>query len=153
MRNSLLQILVDPVGRRPLQVEVGERAPDGEILHGQLRAEGGSTYEIRNGIPRFVPREEQQQTATSFGYKWKRRETYEFDHYVEMIRRDEVPRWGLESVEQFYDMFRNRARVLDAGCGSGGVSFELARRVGPSGRMIGLDLDETLPEEQHERLP
>ena len=32
---------------------------------------------------------------------------------------------------------------LDAGCGGGDVSVELARRVGPGGRVIGLDIDET----------
>jgi SAM-dependent methyltransferase len=32
--------------------------------------------------------------------------------------------------------------VVDAGCGGGDVSFELARRVGPQGRVIGLDMDE-----------
>ena len=33
--------------------------------------------------------------------------------------------------------------VIDAGCGGGDVSFELAERVGASGRVIGFDLDET----------
>jgi ubiquinone/menaquinone biosynthesis C-methylase UbiE len=33
--------------------------------------------------------------------------------------------------------------VIDAGCGGGDVSFELAERVGPSGRVIAFDLDET----------
>lgn len=32
--------------------------------------------------------------------------------------------------------------VVDAGCGGGDVSFELARRVGPGGRVVGLDMDE-----------
>jgi ubiquinone/menaquinone biosynthesis C-methylase UbiE len=32
--------------------------------------------------------------------------------------------------------------VVDAGCGGGEISFELARRVGPSGRVIGIDLDD-----------
>lgn len=31
---------------------------------------------------------------------------------------------------------------LDAGCGSGDVSLELSRRVGASGRVLGIDLDE-----------
>jgi SAM-dependent methyltransferase len=31
---------------------------------------------------------------------------------------------------------------LDAGCGGGDVTFELARRVGPTGRVVGVDLDE-----------
>lgn len=32
---------------------------------------------------------------------------------------------------------------LDVGCGGGDVTFELARRAGPAGRAIGVDLDET----------
>jgi len=31
---------------------------------------------------------------------------------------------------------------LDVGCGGGDVSFDLARRVGPRGHVVGLDLDE-----------
>ena len=33
--------------------------------------------------------------------------------------------------------------AIDAGCGGGDVSFELAERVGAAGRVIGFDLDET----------
>src|SRR5262249_21531875 len=32
---------------------------------------------------------------------------------------------------------------LDAGCGGGDVTLELARRVGPRGRAIGVDIDGT----------
>ena len=32
--------------------------------------------------------------------------------------------------------------AVDVGCGSGDVSFDLARRVGPQGKVIGLDMDE-----------
>jgi SAM-dependent methyltransferase len=35
------------------------------------------------------------------------------------------------------------AACLDAGCGGGDVSLELARRAGPSGRIVGIDLDKT----------
>jgi 2-polyprenyl-3-methyl-5-hydroxy-6-metoxy-1,4-benzoquinol methylase len=34
------------------------------------------------------------------------------------------------------------ARVLDVGCGGGEVSLELARRVGPRGHVLGIDLDD-----------
>ncbi len=34
------------------------------------------------------------------------------------------------------------ATCLDIGCGGGDVSLELARRTGPAGRVIGVDLDE-----------
>jgi ubiquinone/menaquinone biosynthesis C-methylase UbiE len=33
--------------------------------------------------------------------------------------------------------------AIDAGCGGGHVSFELARRVGSTGHVVGFDLDET----------
>ena len=36
------------------------------------------------------------------------------------------------------------ARCLDLGCGGGHVAFELARRVGPTGRVVGIDLDKAL---------
>ncbi|MEN3977097.1 methyltransferase domain-containing protein [Emcibacter sp. SYSU 3D8] len=35
------------------------------------------------------------------------------------------------------------AHCLDAGCGGGDVALDLARRAGPSGRIVGIDLDET----------
>jgi len=31
---------------------------------------------------------------------------------------------------------------LDLGCGGGDVTFELARRAGPGGRVVGVDMDE-----------
>jgi 2-polyprenyl-3-methyl-5-hydroxy-6-metoxy-1,4-benzoquinol methylase len=38
------------------------------------------------------------------------------------------------------------ARCVDIGCGGGHVTIELARRVGPSGFVLGIDLDEALLE-------
>jgi precorrin-6B methylase 2 len=35
------------------------------------------------------------------------------------------------------------SKCLDVGCGGGDVTFELARQVGPTGRVAGVDLDET----------
>jgi SAM-dependent methyltransferase len=34
-------------------------------------------------------------------------------------------------------------RALDVGCGGGDVTFELARRAGPGGSAVGVDIDET----------
>lgn len=36
--------------------------------------------------------------------------------------------------------------VLDAGCGGGEVALEIARRVGPSGRVVGIEMDERVLE-------
>lgn len=38
------------------------------------------------------------------------------------------------------------AEVLDLGCGSGEVTVEIARRVGPGGRVVGVDMDERVLE-------
>lgn len=38
---------------------------------------------------------------------------------------------------------REGLACLDAGCGGGDVTIELARRVGPCGRVVGIDIDET----------
>ncbi len=47
-------------------------------------------------------------------------------------------------------MLRPGMRVLDLGCGSGDVTLELARRVGPQGHVVGLDMDESVL--QHARI-
>lgn len=38
---------------------------------------------------------------------------------------------------------RDGLTCLDAGCGGGDATLELARRVGPTGRVVGLDIDDT----------
>lgn len=38
------------------------------------------------------------------------------------------------------------ARCIDVGCGGGHVAIELARRVGPAGRVVGIDVDAALLE-------
>lgn len=38
------------------------------------------------------------------------------------------------------------AQCLDTGCGGGDVALEMARRVGPNGRVVGVDIDATVIE-------
>jgi 2-polyprenyl-3-methyl-5-hydroxy-6-metoxy-1,4-benzoquinol methylase len=47
------------------------------------------------------------------------------------------------TTEKLFDRFEPLGGLLaiDAGCGGGDVSFELAERVGAGGRVIGIDLD------------
>src|SRR5215470_866804 len=37
---------------------------------------------------------------------------------------------------------RDGCQCLDVGCGGGDVTLDLARRVGPHGRVVGVDIDE-----------
>lgn len=44
------------------------------------------------------------------------------------------------------------ARVIDVGCGCGATSFDLARRVGPSGRVLGVDISGPMLDHARSRL-
>src|SRR6185503_20466949 len=39
---------------------------------------------------------------------------------------------------------RSGSTVIDVGCGCGATTIELARAVGPSGRVVGLDISEPM---------
>jgi SAM-dependent methyltransferase len=49
------------------------------------------------------------------------------------------------ATQALFDRFEPLAGLLaiDAGCGGGDVTLQLAERVGPTGRVVGFDLDET----------
>lgn len=121
MRSALLDVLVDPVSRSPLRAEAERAGADGQIVEGRLVADGGRSYPVARGIPRFVLTEDegQRQTEDSFGYKWQQRHSYEFDAYHRAHSRWVVERYGFGSVEAMREFFAGRRRILDAGCGSG----------------------------------
>ena len=50
-----------------------------------------------------------------------------------------------ESTTRLLDRvgFSSGMTCLDAGCGGGDVTLELARRVGPDGKVLGIDMDAT----------
>lgn len=50
-----------------------------------------------------------------------------------------------ESSASLFDRLgvRNGHACLDVGCGGGDAAIELARRAGPAGRVVGVDIDET----------
>jgi SAM-dependent methyltransferase len=120
VRDALLQLLVDPITREPFSLEQPERDGTNEILRGSLRGTSGS-YPIVNGIPRFVGSTElgQEQVAESFGYKWSIRSGYEHPRVNELNEESELQRYGLRTMEDFRRIFRERRRVLDAGCAAG----------------------------------
>jgi len=121
MHRRLLEILADPISKSPLQLVEAEESSSDEILTGSLRNDEGNTYPITNGIPRFVLTEDQgqKQTETSFGYKWKQRDTYDSPQVQAVGQKWLVKRYGFGSIEEMRDYFSRRRRILDAGCGGG----------------------------------
>lgn len=143
MRNATLALLVDPEDGLPLRL-VDPETEDDEVLTGRLDGSNGRSYAIRDGVPRMVPPHEQAQTQQSFGYKWQRREAYESDEYLKFIERDEVPRWGITRIQEFYDFFPRRGTVLEVGCGSAHFASLYVPHLAPEVDWIGMDLSSAI---------
>lgn len=145
MRVSLLEILADPVSRTPLRLEGETEGPSGEIVAGTLRGEGGRSYPVLNGIPRFVLTEDsgQRQTERSFGYKWEQRHAYESPESNAVGLKWLVERYGFGTAEGMRGYFAGRRRILDAGCGAGysaGCWMEPDWRRGGEAEWVGADI-------------
>jgi arsenite methyltransferase len=143
MHRPLLDVLVDPISKKPLQVEVNKYGAEGDIVEGTLRSPEGRSYAITNGIPRFVLTEDsaQRQTERSFGFKWQQRNIYDSPGVHAFTQEWLVQRYGFQSVDEMRDSFGSRQRILDAGCGSG---FSTSLWMNPSwegiAAWIGVDI-------------
>jgi 2-polyprenyl-3-methyl-5-hydroxy-6-metoxy-1,4-benzoquinol methylase/uncharacterized protein YbaR (Trm112 family) len=112
MHRELIGLLRCPTTGQRLEWANG-RAPDDPVLEGSLvTPDGTHTYEVRGGIPRFVP---ESNYADSFGMQWNLFRKTQLDSHS-----------GLSiSAERFWAStgwstsdLRGR-RVLDCGCGAG----------------------------------
>ncbi len=142
MHDSLLQLLVDPLLKTPLLLDVSQRGSQGEILEGALRNAAGQVYPIQRGIPRFLlcTDDKQAQTAASFGFKWGQRHTYESASMQAATRKWLIKRYGFANAGAMETYFQTRRRILDAGCGSG---FSAALWMNPAWtgtEWIGVDI-------------
>jgi len=145
MDKSLLQILVDPISKKPLQIEVRRETADSKVVEGTLRGLGGRSYPIINGIPRFVLVDDadQKQTASSFAYKWQQRSAYDSQQFREANQQWLVERYGLGSINEVRQFFGNRSLVLDAGCGAGFTSslwMDESWQTDVNARWLGVDI-------------
>lgn len=145
MREALQDLLVDPVSGLSLRLRDGRRVGD-EVVDGRLEGSNGRSFPIKNGIPRFVltEDEDQRQTERSFGFKWRQRETYGSPGMVETSRLWLVERYGFADAETMRAFMAGKARILDAGCGSG---FSASLWLSPDwggGCWVGADISEAI---------
>ena len=141
MHEWILDVLADPTTHQPLQVaEIRERE-DGAIREGWLKAYDGAEIPIHDGIPRFVGTDRPDtQVATSFGYKWSKRSSYETPTFIAWYRHWLLEKYGFGDQHQLADHFSRFTRVLEVGCGSGLSSVISLEGLRPDQQWVGLDL-------------
>jgi arsenite methyltransferase len=141
VRESLLEVLVDPVSKGRLRIEA-TRTADGEVIEGSLKNDGGQSYRITDGIPRFVLTEDarQKQTESSFGFKWQQRYSYESDEFISRYHQWLREKYGFATDEEMRDYFCRKKRTLEVGCG-GGLSASVSLSCGDEGQeWVGVDI-------------
>lgn len=139
MKPSLLEKLADPVARKPLTL-----ASDGA----SLKSEDGASYPITNGIARFVLTSDvgQQQTSKSFGFKWKKRDTYDSPAAKGAAAKWYLEKYDFASLEAWAEYFDRRESVVDIGSGSGFSSslfLDNPRWTGHA-MWVGVDISEAI---------
>jgi len=67
------------------------------------------------------------------------------DHYFRMAKKDGYPArsvYKLEEADQKYKILQKADKVLDLGCQPGSWSLYCARKLGPAGLVVGIDLNQ-----------
>ncbi len=135
MQRWLLDLLVCPECRdaRGLTLAgTGEAA----VEDGELGCPGcGAAYPIRNGIPRFVP--QQDDYAGNFGFQWNRWKTLQVDRLAG--HRLSQTRFFADS--RLPPEWLPGRLILDAGCGAGRFT-DVAAQAGA--RVVAVDLSEAI---------
>jgi 23S rRNA (uridine2552-2'-O)-methyltransferase len=65
------------------------------------------------------------------------------DHYTRLARKEHWPArsvYKLQEIDRRFRIFRKAQQVLDLGCYPGSWSQYVLKKIGPNGRVVGLDL-------------
>ena len=120
---------------------IGQDGPwDGE------REIGGQTFVTRDGIPRSkaLLSDAQAQTEETFGFKWKKRDTFESPTALARMRAWLVERYGDIAESGWLAEHGDRPLLIDAGCGAGMSGIETFEAVLPRIRYLGIDVSEAV---------
>jgi ubiquinone/menaquinone biosynthesis C-methylase UbiE len=153
MNTKLVELYVCPVSHSRLSVSASKSGNDEEIIDGQLTTKTGHRYEIRGGLPLFLPsgKLSEAERATQGEYDASADEKYDaaVDWLFKSFRENE------DTVrEQMIDLLQlaPSAKVLEIGSGTGRDSFRIAQRLGKEGRFFVQDLSEQMVLKTRERV-
>ena len=107
---------------------------------------GATEFVMRGGIPRAVNllSSAQSQTEETFGFKWKKRDTFDSPGSLARMREWLLQRYGDPSTAAWLQGTDAKPLVLDAGCGAGMSALELFGSVADRIRYLGVDISEAV---------
>jgi SAM-dependent methyltransferase len=106
----------------------------------------GQAFVVRHGIPRSrkLLSKAQAQTSETFGFKWKKRDTFDSPASLARMRAWLLERYGDLAQAPWLAEHGEQPLLIDAGCGAGMSGLELLGPVIPHLRYLGVDMSEAV---------
>jgi arsenite methyltransferase len=116
------------------------------MAEGETFQVGGADFIVRAGIPRAraLYSSSQSQTEETFGFKWKKRDTFESPASLTRMREWLIQRYGDPSSADWLSETSDQPLVLDAGCGAGMSALELFGPLATRVRYLGVDISDAV---------
>jgi arsenite methyltransferase len=107
---------------------------------------GGQAFVVKDGIPRSKKlfSEAQAQTSETFGFKWKKLDTFDSPASLARMREWLIERYGDLSKASWLSDHGESPLLIDAGCGAGMSGLELLGPLVPRLRYLGVDVSEAV---------
>ena len=107
---------------------------------------GGQQFVVRDGLPRSskLVSAAQAQTRETFGFKWKKVDTFDSPASLARMRQWLVERYGDLAKAPWLTEHGDQPLLIDAGCGAGMSGLELLGPLLPRIRYVGVDVSEAV---------
>ena len=97
------------------------------VSDGERFEANGETFEMRGGLPRQLNQlsQQQDQTADTFGFKWRKDDLFDQPEYLAQVRRWMLERYGDIEAAPWWGDYGPSPLILDAGCGAAMTATEM----------------------------
>lgn len=113
-----------------------------QVAEGGQASVGGRPFVRRKDIlrERSLASDQQEQTKSTFGYKWEKRDTFESEAMLSGMKAWLLQRYGDVPRAEWWSDYGDMPVVVDAGCGAGMSGLELFAPIVPRIRYLGVDI-------------